>query len=57
MDQLFHLLGRTLRMAWRRRWAGLAAAWIVCLLGWAGVHEIPDRYQVNAVCTSIPTQY
>lgn len=48
MDQLFHLLGRTLRMAWRRRWAGLAAAWIVCLLGWAGVHEIPDRYQVSA---------
>ncbi|MGA9867095.1 MAG: XrtA system polysaccharide chain length determinant [Acetobacteraceae bacterium] len=48
MDQLLHLLSHTLRMAWRRRWAGIAVAWVVCLLGWVGVHEIPDRYQVSA---------
>ncbi|MEO8715423.1 MAG: XrtA system polysaccharide chain length determinant [Acetobacteraceae bacterium] len=48
MDQVLDLLARTLRLAWRRRWAGLAVAWVVCLAGWAGVHEIPDRYQVSA---------
>lgn len=48
MDQLSDLLSRTLRMAWRRRWVGLAAAWVVCLIGWAVVHEIPDQYLVSA---------
>ncbi|HEY5300651.1 MAG TPA: XrtA system polysaccharide chain length determinant [Acetobacteraceae bacterium] len=48
MDQLLHLLSHTLRMAWRRRWVGIAVAWVVCLLGWVGVHEIPDKYQVSA---------
>lgn len=48
MDQLLGLVTRTLRIAWRRRWAGLAVAWIVCLLGWVGVHYVPDRYRVTA---------
>lgn len=48
MDQLLGLITRTLRIAWRRRWSGLAVAWIVCLLGWAAVHYVPDRYRVTA---------
>lgn len=48
MDQLLGLITRTLRTAWRRRWFGLAVAWVVCLLGWAGVHYVPDRYRVTA---------
>ena len=48
MDQLLALASRTLRTAWRRRWMGIGVAWIVCLLGWAGVHEVPDKYQVSA---------
>src|ERR1700761_2591988 len=34
--------------AWRYRWQGLAAAWIVCLGGWLAVWSIPDKYAVQA---------
>ena len=34
--------------AWRYRWQGLAAAWIVCLGGWLAVWSIPDKYAVEA---------
>ena len=34
--------------AWRYRWQGLAAAWIVCLAGWLAVWSIEDRYAVQA---------
>lgn len=33
---------------WQYRWYGLAAAWIVCLAGWAVVAFIPDVYQSSA---------
>jgi polysaccharide chain length determinant protein (PEP-CTERM system associated) len=33
---------------WRRRWYAVAVAWAVCILGWAGVALMPDRYSVNA---------
>jgi polysaccharide chain length determinant protein (PEP-CTERM system associated) len=34
--------------AWRYRWHGLAAAWIVCVAGWLAVWSIPDKYAVEA---------
>lgn len=34
--------------AWRFRWAGLAAAWAVALLGWLAVLAIPGRYETSA---------
>lgn len=34
--------------AWRYRWQGLAAAWILCLAGWLVVWSIPDKYAVEA---------
>lgn len=37
-----------LRGAWRFRWLGLAAAWVVCLLGWFYIYTIPDSYQASA---------
>jgi len=30
---------------WRRRWLGLAVAWLVCLAGWAVVHRPAERYR------------
>jgi polysaccharide chain length determinant protein (PEP-CTERM system associated) len=37
-----------LRGAWRFRWIGLAAAWAVCLVGWAVVYTIPNTYEASA---------
>ncbi|MCB2101287.1 MAG: hypothetical protein KDE22_10485 [Rhodobacterales bacterium] len=33
---------------WRRRWLMLATAWVVCLLGWAVVAFLPDKYESSA---------
>jgi polysaccharide chain length determinant protein (PEP-CTERM system associated) len=33
---------------WRRRWSGLAAAWIVCFAGWTVIAFLPNRYQAEA---------
>jgi polysaccharide chain length determinant protein (PEP-CTERM system associated) len=35
-------------MVWRRRWWGLAFAWLVCLAGWAAVWLMPSQYQATA---------
>ncbi len=48
MPQLPILLRRYLRGAWRRRWIGVAVAWLVCLAGWGGLHFIKDQYRVRA---------
>jgi polysaccharide chain length determinant protein (PEP-CTERM system associated) len=37
-----------IRGAWRFRWWGLLAAWIVCLAGWLIVYTTPDRYEASA---------
>jgi protein tyrosine kinase modulator len=36
------------RGAWRFRWAALAAAFAVALIGWAVVFALPDRYAADA---------
>ena len=33
---------------WRNRWPAVAAAWIIALGGWYGVHRMPDRYETSA---------
>jgi polysaccharide chain length determinant protein (PEP-CTERM system associated) len=42
--QLLSLLGG----GWQFRWYGLAAAWLVCVVGWAVVALIPNDYQSSA---------
>lgn len=37
-----------LRGAWRFRWLGLAAAWLISLVSWFVIHTIPDTYEANA---------
>jgi polysaccharide chain length determinant protein (PEP-CTERM system associated) len=36
------------RSAWRFRWAAVAAASIVCVVGWLIVFMLPDRYEAEA---------
>ncbi len=36
------------RSAWRFRWWGLSAAFVVALIGWALVFALPDRYEAYA---------
>lgn len=33
---------------WRKRWHGLVAMWLICVLGWIVVALIPDRYESRA---------
>lgn len=33
---------------WRHKWIALAACWVVCLAGWAGVMMMPRKYESNA---------
>src|SRR5690242_8835206 len=37
-----------LAATWRYRWQGLAAAWIVCLIGWLWVASTPNTYESTA---------
>jgi len=48
MGAILTLLRRSLKSAWRRRWLGVAIAWVICLLGWVGVSLVPNEYQASA---------
>lgn len=37
-----------LKAAWRRRWLGVAVAWLVCVGGWIGVYLIPNQFESSA---------
>jgi polysaccharide chain length determinant protein (PEP-CTERM system associated) len=36
------------RSAWRFRWYGMSAAFVVAVIGWSIVFALPDRYEANA---------
>jgi polysaccharide chain length determinant protein (PEP-CTERM system associated) len=42
------MLFQYLRAAWRRRWLGVAVAWLVCGIGWVGTYTIPNQFESNA---------
>jgi polysaccharide chain length determinant protein (PEP-CTERM system associated) len=37
-----------LQMVWRQKWYAVAAAWLVCSIGWIGVALIPTEYESSA---------
>jgi len=37
-----------IRGAWRFRWPGIIAAWVVCVVGWLAVFSLPQVYEANA---------
>jgi polysaccharide chain length determinant protein (PEP-CTERM system associated) len=48
METLREILGRYGTLAWRRRWWGVAAAWMICIAGWIGVATLPNQFEANA---------
>ena len=36
------------RALWRRRWYAVAVSWLVCLVGWAFVMQLPSQYEAKA---------
>jgi polysaccharide chain length determinant protein (PEP-CTERM system associated) len=48
MDSARTMLLTYLRAAWRRRWLGVAVAWLVCCVGWVGTYAIPNQFESNA---------
>ena len=45
MDEIVSQVLILLRGAWRYRWPAMAAAWLISIVGWIGVHLIPDSYE------------
>jgi polysaccharide chain length determinant protein (PEP-CTERM system associated) len=48
MDSLLSQLLSHARRVWKWRWVGLAAAWVIGLVGLAASFAVPDRYEASA---------
>ncbi|MFT3717885.1 XrtA system polysaccharide chain length determinant [Pseudorhodoferax sp.] len=48
MDELISQVSNFAKGAWKYRWWGLLAAWIVAIVGSAVVLRIPDKYEASA---------
>lgn len=48
MGEIHVLIRRYATAAWRYRWATIAFAWVVCVLGWIGVMALPSIYEASA---------
>ena len=48
MENLRELAARYGGLAWRRRWWGVIAAWIICIGGWMGIATMPNQFEANA---------
>jgi len=48
MDELIRQATDILRGIWRRRWLGLAVAWIAGIVGAVALFKVPDQYEASA---------
>ena len=48
MDSVREMIARYGGLAWQRRWWGVTAAWIVCVIGWLSVAAMPNQYEAFA---------
>jgi polysaccharide chain length determinant protein (PEP-CTERM system associated) len=48
VNELRALIERHASTMWRYRWVGVAAAWLLCLGGWAAIKFIPSQYEATA---------
>lgn len=48
MGSIYEQVMTMLYGVWRKRWYGLAAMWVVCLIGWVVVAMIPNQYESDA---------
>lgn len=48
MQEIIALALEYLRGIWRFRWIGLLTAWLVCIVGWIFVAQMPEKYVASA---------
>lgn len=48
MDQLIAQLLVYIKGIWKYRWLSVAVAWVVALMGWFYVYQLPDNYEASA---------
>ena len=48
MEEIIQQVVTALRGMWRRRWVGLAVAWVVAVVGAIVLLRVPDRYEATA---------
>ena len=48
MQEILDLALGYLRGIWRYRWVALVVAWVVCIIGWPIVFQMPDQYRASA---------
>ncbi len=48
MEELINQISTFAKGAWKHRWWGLLAAWVVAIVGSAVVLRIPDKYEASA---------
>ncbi|TVP85571.1 MAG: chain length-determining protein [Thioalkalivibrio sp.] len=48
MNELLGLVQSAARGVWRFRWLALGLAWMVSVVGWAVVSQLPDQYESEA---------
>ncbi|KQP23161.1 XrtA system polysaccharide chain length determinant [Pseudorhodoferax sp. Leaf267] len=48
MDELIAQISAFAKGAWKHRWWGLLAAWVVAIIGSAAILRIPDKYEASA---------
>jgi polysaccharide chain length determinant protein (PEP-CTERM system associated) len=48
MQDLYELIITYAKGIWRHRWYMIALAWIVSIIGWGVVYQLPDQYKAEA---------
>ena len=48
MRELYEQLLTYLTGTWRYRWFIMLIAWLVCIVGWGYVYQLPDKYRASA---------
>ena len=48
MRELYEQLITYLKGIWRYRWFMMLVIWVVCIVGWGVVYQMPDKYESSA---------
>ncbi len=48
MDELIAQVLVYIKGTWKYRWVSIAIAWLVSMIGWTVVHQLPDDYEASA---------
>ena len=48
MRELYEQILTYLGGIWRYRWFMMLVIWLVCIVGWSVVYQLPDKYQSSA---------